>query len=1363
MTFNRFVQFACAIAASVFLAGNAFATECGQWFARSPATSPSARSGIAGCYSDTNNAFLIFGGWGGAPGNPVFDDMWAWDGTNWSNITPGVRPPARLRGQMVYDAARSRVVLFGGIGAFPFPFLGDTWEFDGTTWQQIAVPGPFMRADFGMAYDPVRERVVLFGGRQGGPEFGDTWEYDGTQWIMMPQVGPQPEPRANAQMAWDPALQRIVLTGGDFSSMQLQSTWAWNGTVWQQLPAISALATAAVWGAWTDDQTGRAVFLAPTVSAMQRAPVSLVDGNWVQVGPAFTPTYCCTASGFDSSRAVAVVFGGAPNGFTTSSQTLELVPPVAIFGQPQTQTRTQGEMVELSVATGAFVPTQVQWRRDGMPLSNGGRISGAQTLTLTITNVQSSDEGAYDCIVSGADSAGTGLCSLTSDTAVLSVFVPPGACCFSATGACLILTEADCLAQLGNFTAIGQTCSAADCPQPPIGGSSELVFSVEASSNAAVPVQTIQSYSRTTGNTTTRASTASIAALMQIANPLLTFQTSYVRLADMCLGADGSLLVAQGQLPNSSYVPPRPSDQPGIGAVIRIRNVLSGTPQLSLSSSSGFLSNIIGLGYDFASDQVISVVNPGGGTNVTPRVDGLVASNGTTGAQTLLFQEPSVPPRPGYQAGAYIQPDPRGLDRTFIVSTIQGGLNSTATSTSGGPQLYRLTYTETLSATVELLVDFSNTAQTGISEDFIDQATDPFISGGVRGLAVVPYEPRNIYVGFRNSGIWRVVLNDDGSYRAMQQVVAQEGVEALDFDPYTNRLVYGVDGGGQFGIFEVRLDGTGVQQLVANVKPRGIEAVPGVIYVNVNAPAGGNGRSWSTAFRDIQDALDYARSTPSKGFSRQIWIARGTYYPDRGTGDRTSSFELVDGVGLYGGFIGFETQLSQRNFVSNRTILSADLGRDDNYSTPATRTSASRLNNARNIVDVVDAHNARLDGLVIQGAWGDAQVGPSGNRGGGVLNESGRPIVIANCTFFANDANEGAAIYSAGSPVIENCTFIENWTLNGGGAAVFTGSGSPLVSRSRVRASLSTQSGAGVIVRNGSTPWFVNTQFLGNRSTAGGAGAVLAAGPSEATFVNCVFSGNVGQAAVGGGAIGVRDTADALITGTTFAENAAGGNGDTLWLAATASATFRNSIVWGPQAVARIGAQSLHFGGPGAPMFAYTCVEGWTGSFGGTGNQGAAPRFVNARGVDGVAGTDDDQLQLRAGSRAIDAGSSLLVLADEADLNGNGDIDEATPLDLALSPRLADDAGTPDRGVGAPVVVDMGAYEFQGFTCAGDYNGDGAVDLVDLLAFNSDWTAELGQQGPSLAADVNPSNSVDLLDLLTFLDAWLNQIGGGCF
>jgi len=82
---------------------------------------------------------------------------------------------ARLLGSregaaMAYDAARHRIVLFGGREN---QFLADTWEWDGVIWVQrspLASPSP--RRSHAMTYDAARQRVVLFGGSQG---LADTW------------------------------------------------------------------------------------------------------------------------------------------------------------------------------------------------------------------------------------------------------------------------------------------------------------------------------------------------------------------------------------------------------------------------------------------------------------------------------------------------------------------------------------------------------------------------------------------------------------------------------------------------------------------------------------------------------------------------------------------------------------------------------------------------------------------------------------------------------------------------------------------------------------------------------------------------------------------------------------------------------------------------------------------------------------------------------------------------------------------------------------------------------------------------------------------------------------------------------------
>jgi FG-GAP-like repeat/Immunoglobulin I-set domain/S-layer homology domain len=74
-----------------------------------------------------------------------------------------------------------------------------------------------------------------------------------------------------------------------------------------------------------------------------------------------------------------------------------------------------GSAAPLHARAGGFPPFTYQWRKGGVPLSDGGSISGSQTATLTIDPVSFDDAGSYDVIVT--DDCGT----VTSSPAILSV------------------------------------------------------------------------------------------------------------------------------------------------------------------------------------------------------------------------------------------------------------------------------------------------------------------------------------------------------------------------------------------------------------------------------------------------------------------------------------------------------------------------------------------------------------------------------------------------------------------------------------------------------------------------------------------------------------------------------------------------------------------------------------------------------------------------------------------------------------------------------------------------------------------------------------------------------------------------------
>ncbi|HEY1171988.1 MAG TPA: immunoglobulin domain-containing protein [Verrucomicrobiae bacterium] len=73
---------------------------------------------------------------------------------------------------------------------------------------------------------------------------------------------------------------------------------------------------------------------------------------------------------------------------------------IAIVGQPVEQRVDQDANATFKVFATSTSALTYQWRKNGTPLSNGGKVSGATTATLTLTGVTVADEDVYDVIVS---------------------------------------------------------------------------------------------------------------------------------------------------------------------------------------------------------------------------------------------------------------------------------------------------------------------------------------------------------------------------------------------------------------------------------------------------------------------------------------------------------------------------------------------------------------------------------------------------------------------------------------------------------------------------------------------------------------------------------------------------------------------------------------------------------------------------------------------------------------------------------------------------------------------------------------------------------------------------------------------------
>ncbi len=414
-----------------------------------------------------------------------------------------------------------------------------------------------------------------------------------------------------------------------------------------------------------------------------------------------------------------------------------------------------------------------------------------------------------------------------------------------------------------------------------------------------------------------------------------------------------------------------------------------------------------------------------------------------------------------------------------------------------------------------------------------------------------------------------------------------------------------------------------------------------IIYVNQNVTGGaGDGTSWANAMTSLTTAVNSAISCG------QIWVAQGSYTAPAG------GFIPFNGVQIYGGFSGSESDLSQRNWAANPTYLQSS-------TTP-----------------VIVAEQGTTSATVIDGFY----IHYTGHQEAVSLQST--PIlqncIFSNCTALAIVVEE---VNSTNQVLISQCQF-----LNGSDTAILNNLGNLLVQRCLFSGNKSA-SGPGAILaygHNGTLAKITDCQFYNNKGQS--AGAIDALDSSATTVLRCAFTNNVGNF---GGAIFVESGAhmvlgSSLLAGNqstfdgggifysgssldvdfcTIADNIAPGQGGGLYLAAP-GCTVESSILWNNK------------GGPS--VFAAQLDNQSSSSSGYNVNntiiQGAPITTLNPYPYDPLFLSEPlGNYQLNTNSPAINIGTYITgaLNADSADLLGN--------------PRPG-----PGRG------TDLGCYELTG-------------------------------------------------------------------
>jgi hypothetical protein len=407
---------------------------------------PDPRQGAGMVYDARRARTVLFGGmaFGTNPRSPAApagryasNDTWEWDGQSWQQLHPANRPPPLSEFGMTYDTTRGRTVLFGGYEFQPPAFSEGTralsrtvWEWDGEDWHK-ATPAmsPTARSIPRLVYDTARQETLLIGGGffpQGtSDEYAERhqlWAWNGSFWTARPSL-----PSAGGTyLSWgntfgfDEARGTAILFGpfGDSAN----PVWEWNGAAWTRVVPAGDFRV-------TDTGTGNGLAFYDPVRRLVGLPVI---GNNFYPGYVFGTPFVAWWDGtrflrgeasvlnevdgqlpgttdmipynhhgdltvFDTARRCHVwldmpQFANAGPADTRELHFSAKVKPVHL---PREVVLVPGQPLRLPAISAGLRPLAYEWLKDGQPVRNDSRRTGADAPELVITNALAADAGVY--------------------------------------------------------------------------------------------------------------------------------------------------------------------------------------------------------------------------------------------------------------------------------------------------------------------------------------------------------------------------------------------------------------------------------------------------------------------------------------------------------------------------------------------------------------------------------------------------------------------------------------------------------------------------------------------------------------------------------------------------------------------------------------------------------------------------------------------------------------------------------------------------------------------------------------------------------------------------------------------------------
>ena len=226
-------------------------TNWSQVIANGATGSPSGRL-EAVAWTDKNGNAYVFGGYSGGT---YYNDLWKFNGS-WSQVIANGAtgsPSGRNMAVAWTDNAGNAYVLGGWDGYL----LNDLWKFNGS-WSLVSNATPINSRYLAVAWTDKAGNAYVFGGRL---QINDLWKFDGTSWSLVIANGATGSPSGRyGAVAWTDNAGNAYMFGGGNGGICYNDLWKFNGIVWSQVIANDSVGSPnARYGAvsWTDN-TGNA-------------------------------------------------------------------------------------------------------------------------------------------------------------------------------------------------------------------------------------------------------------------------------------------------------------------------------------------------------------------------------------------------------------------------------------------------------------------------------------------------------------------------------------------------------------------------------------------------------------------------------------------------------------------------------------------------------------------------------------------------------------------------------------------------------------------------------------------------------------------------------------------------------------------------------------------------------------------------------------------------------------------------------------------------------------------------------------------------------------------------------------------------